>query len=74
MIAHWKSVQPMIHNFDGRIYHVPDFVACNWLMRATTCSHIKYAYCVHPDLVRASKEHWQYDSFWREQISLVCDK
>ena len=71
MISHWNSVLPTIVHFDGRRYCVPDHVASNWMHSGSACSHIKYAFCVHPDLAQAVEDHWNYDDFWHEWITIA---
>jgi len=70
MTSHWNTVQPTIHRFDGRCYYVPDFVASNWMHSGSACSHIKYAFCLHPDLAQ-SVDPWQYDDYWLEWVNIA---
>jgi len=72
MTSSWNTVRPTIIQFDGRSYQVPDHVAFNWMHSGSACAHIKYAYCIHPEVAQAVVDPWQYDDYWNEWINLLA--
>ena len=68
--SHWHTVAPTIIHGDGRCYPIPDHVAANWMRSGSACAHIKYAFCLHPDLAQ-SVDLWQYDDYWHEWVNIA---
>lgn len=66
--SRWNTVQPTMILSDGRCCQVPDHIAFNWMHSGSACAHIKYCFCVHPDLFEAVDDHWQYDGYWHQWI------
>ncbi len=70
-VSLWNGIMPTIHQFDGRVYHIADYIAFNWMNKGTPCSHIRHAYCMHPGLCKDGDDHIQYDDFWHQWVLLT---